>query len=151
MKRLLIVLMALLMLAGCRKLNGTVSEDDIAVYVKSNIEKLEAIMEVDLPRDYIQLEKIIENYLGESSMVEDIHRDSEAVWFECWGKGIGEPSTLSGFYYTPDDIPVPYWFVEGSFEELEHGEYYWESEDGLKSYYTNRILKNWFYFKRVWK
>ncbi len=84
------------------------------------------------------------------TIVEKVSAYGDIIQFLCDGKGLSTNSIYTGFYYSPNDIPYGFEFDEYELQEVEPGIFFWESDGGLKSYYTERIAENWFYYKIEW-
>ena len=90
----------------------------------------------------------IAQYLGDSSIVKDVHRYSDDVLcFYCGGTGLVSSSTYSGFYYSENDMPYGLEFDGYPLTETSEGVYEWSEyrkESGLRKIVTERICENWF-------
>ena len=65
------------------------------------------------------------------------------VEFKC--NGIFQ-NRYHGFYYVPDDLPAD---LLGGYDTLRKDGDGWKWDTAYASYYTERILENWYYFIRV--
>ena len=68
------------------------------------------------------------------------------VDFLCRSSGFASSTSYSGFYYSPDDVPLGFQGESMNFEEAEHGWKYTESE-GDNWYYTEKICDNWYAYE----
>ena len=67
--------------------------------------------------------------------------------FYCGGSGLVPSSSYYGFYYSPDDLPLA---VDVTLTENlgpEGDGFGWGEPDGDNRYYTERIMKNWYYYE----
>lgn len=73
-----------------------------------------------------------------------------SVFFECGGKGFGSAMTYYGFYYTEDNLPIGWLGYDD--ELVQNGASCWTytEKDSDNTYYTERIIDNWFYFEMHW-
>lgn len=66
--------------------------------------------------------------------------------FYCSGFGIAPSSTYYGFYYSSNDEPIGFQAAPIELEPDGNG-WSWQQPNGDNSYYTEKILKNWYYYR----
>ena len=60
--------------------------------------------------------------------------------------GFGSSGKYSGFYYSPNDVPIGYQAQALDFQEHASG-WQWDEPDGDNHYYTEKITTNWYWFE----
>ena len=68
------------------------------------------------------------------------------VQFFYSGKGIAPSGVYYGFYYSPDDIPVPYCNGNEELKMVSEDEWTWE-EVGDNGGRIRKIRENWYYYE----
>ena len=68
------------------------------------------------------------------------------VQFFYSGKGIAPSGVYYGFYYSPDDIPVPYCNGNEELKMVSEDEWTWE-EVGDNGGRIRKIRDNWYYYE----
>ena len=68
------------------------------------------------------------------------------VQFFYSGKGIAPSGVYYGFYYSPDDIPVPYCNGNEELKMVSEDEWIWE-EVGDNGGRIRKIRDNWYYYE----
>ena len=137
-------------LTGCGRFNDDLSKDQIFEYVSQNHEILESIAKDEIPSETAEVEALIQNRLGNRTIVKSIYRyNANHMDFYCGGTGLATNSTYSGFYYSADDTPFALEFPSNELEEVSPGVYEWKSSSG-EAITTERIMPNWFYYHMVW-
>lgn len=142
MKKLILFAMCIVMCvacSSCAKQSIENMRDDVAEYLEQNMESLSVIAE----------EKISsKNNEGIDSF------DKCEVWyfemddkkfavFDYNEKMLSE--THSGFYYSPDDIPMNRNLSNFDLQQDESGWHYQENEQS-DYYYTEQIIDGWFFY-----
>ena len=109
-------------------------------YVKTNTQQLTA-----------EAESIIENGVSAHHQYDDmtvtyyINANYPIVEFSSGGFGIAPSGYYTGFYYSPEDIPVRY---NGSGTNMEQDKNGWRyQERGDNHGYTEKICDNWYWYK----
>ena len=75
-------------------------------------------------------------FTGEYNMVE----------FIVDGDGLIPPAQYYGFYYSPDDVPLPFQNVKVPLTEYKENEWEW-TEEGDNHGITKKITDCWYYFE----
>lgn len=75
-------------------------------------------------------------FTGEHNMVE----------FIVDGDGLIPPAQYYGFYYSPDDVPLPFQNVKVPLTEYKENEWEW-TEEGDNHGITKKITDCWYYFE----
>lgn len=145
------ILFGMLILNG----NDSVPKDEICEYVSKHTAELSSFpyeLYRETATDEASRKRFIQNTLGKDSIVKSVYQYSpEIVQFYCGGTGIVTSSTYCGFYYSEHDIPYAFQFNDiAQFEQTSEGVYEWESENRQKTFYTERIQTNWFYYYMEW-
>lgn len=162
-----ILLACCILLTGCRmgeaflfgmliaNGNDSVPKDEIFEYVKGHTDQLGSFqyeLYEEVKADEKSRKQFIQNALGKDTIVKHVYRYSpEIVEFYCGGSGIVTSSTYCGFYYSKQDVPFALKFENVSqLKKTSEAVYEWESEDQRKTFYTERIQPNWFYYYMEW-
>ena len=145
------ILFGMLILNG----NDSVPKDEICEYVSKHITQLSSFpyeLYRETAEDEATEKRFIQNALGKDTIVKHVYRYSpEIVEFYCGGSGIVTSSTYCGFYYSKQDVPFALKFENVSqLKKTSEAVYEWESEDQRKTFYTERIQPNWFYYYMEW-
>ena len=135
--------------------NDSVPKDEICEYVSKHTAELSSFpyeLYRETATDEASRKRFIQNTLGKDSIVKSVYQYSpEIVQFYCGGTGIVTSSTYCGFQYSEHDIPYAFEFNDiAQFEQTSEGVYEWESENRQKTFYTERIQPNWFYYYMEW-
>ena len=101
-------------------------------YVQGHQAELTAYVETLLATDPAQLE----DYHGYSGMVE----------FQTSVFGLAPSSTYSGFYYSPEDVPLGFQSAQVDFVE-SGGCWLWEEPEGDNRQYTEKIADHWYWYE----
>ena len=111
---------------------------EISKYVAQNESTLRRECEHYLEQDYVNKEDahVMGIYRGEHKIVQ----------FFCSGKGIAPTSVYYGFYYSPDDIPVPYCNGNEDLQMVSEDEWTWE-DIGDNGGRIRKIRDNWYYYE----
>lgn len=72
--------------------------------------------------------------------------DTDIVQYDFSGKGIAPASIYYGFYYSPDDIPVPYDNADYDLELKSADEWTWDGV-GDNGGIIRKICENWYYYE----
>lgn len=74
------------------------------------------------------------------------YQNTGVVEFLASARGLGSASQYSGFYYSPQNVPVGF---QGAELELVAGDsgWQWSESGGDNHYYTERIADNWYWFE----
>lgn len=72
--------------------------------------------------------------------------EHKIVQFLYSGKGIAPASIYYGFYYSPDDIPVPYCNGNEELKRVSDDEWTWE-DIGDNGGRIRKIQDNWYYYE----
>ena len=72
--------------------------------------------------------------------------EHKIVQFFYSGKGIAPSGVYYGFYYSPDDIPVPYCNGNEELKMVSEDEWTWE-EVGDNGGRIRKIRDNWYYYE----
>lgn len=165
MKKILVVLLLIaccLSCSGCmlmaaRVLGGSddsVPKEVICEYVTTHIDKFDSFryLTYQSAADEEAKTAYIKEILGEDTIVKKVSRFKPGILeFYCGGTGNVTASTYCGFYYSETDAPCAFEFQnEAKFMQPSEDVYEWESEDGEKAFYTERILPKWFYYHQKW-
>ena len=151
--RIVAVFLALILcgafLSGCTVKDDMASRHDIFSYVNANHGLLEAFPYTEIPGEPKQRKAFIKNYLGKKTIVKHVFGyDENVLWFHCGGSGsVNNNYTASGFYYSKYDIPVggqEYYLYEVI--EVEPGIFECQGEDGHRTFRTEKIRDNWYYY-----
>lgn len=88
--------------------------------------------------EVLEIEDIESMYVfeGEHNMVE----------FMVDGDGMIPPAQYYGFYYSPDDVPLPFQNVKVPLTEYKENEWEW-TEEGDNRGITKKITECWYYFE----
>ena len=88
--------------------------------------------------EVLEIEDIESMYVfeGEHNMVE----------FMVDGDGMIPPAQYYGFYYSPDDVPLPFQNVKVPLTEYKANEWEW-TEEGDNRGITKKITECWYYFE----
>ena len=88
--------------------------------------------------EVLEIEDIESMYVfeGEHSMVE----------FMVDGDGMIPPAQYYGFYYSPDDVPLPFQNVKVPLTEYKENEWEW-TDEGDNRGITKKITECWYYFE----
>ena len=112
----------------------------IARYVNHNEGNLRASCEFYLEQKYVNKADteidVMGIYGGEHKIVQ----------FFYSGKGIAPAGVYYGFYYSPDDIPVPYCNGKEELKKVSEDEWTWE-EVGDNGGRIRKIRDNWYYYE----
>ena len=112
----------------------------ISRYVNHNERNLRASCEFYLEQNHVNRADteidVMGIYGGEYKIVQ----------FFYSGKGIAPASIYYGFYYSPDDIPVPYCNGNEELEMISEDEWTWKDvgDNGGK---IRKIQDNWYYYE----
>ena len=112
----------------------------IAKYVNQNEGNLRASCEGYLEQEYV-------NNVDTEIKVEGIYGGEHTiVQFFYSGKGIVPASVYYGFYYSPDDVPVPYCNGNEELKQVSEDEWTWEGigDNGGR---IRKIRDNWYYYE----
>ena len=110
----------------------------ISRFVNHNEGNLRASCEFYLEQDYVNKEDahVMGIYRGENKIVQ----------FFYSGKGITPAGVYYGFYYSPDDIPVPYCNGKEELKMVSEDEWTWE-DVGDNGGRIRKIRDNWYYYE----
>ena len=88
--------------------------------------------------EVLEIEDIESMYVfeGEHNMVE----------FMVDGDGMIPPAQYYGFYYSPDDVPLPFQNVKVPLTEYKENEWEW-TDEGDNRGITKKITECWYYFE----
>ncbi len=73
--------------------------------------------------------------------------DEDYYEFSCGGAGIVPASSYYGFYYSPKDAPLAVDVTQTENLSPVQDGYGWREPKGDNSYYTERIMENWYYYE----
>ena len=76
--------------------------------------------------------------------IESVRALPESIVFVTEQTGLAPAGVITGFYYSPEDVPQPY--EEGRALREENGIWQWQGR-GDNHGFTTRICANWFYFE----
>ncbi|MBR4331536.1 MAG: hypothetical protein IKP72_02555 [Clostridia bacterium] len=81
--------------------------------------------------------------------VQSVRYDADEDYYEfyCGGAGIVPASSYYGFYYSPQDAPLAVDATQTENLSPVQGGYGWRETKGDNSYYTERIMENWYYYE----
>lgn len=71
---------------------------------------------------------------------------SEIVEFEVEGRGFGSSTTYTGFYYTPEDVPVGFQGESIPLTESAPG-WTWQEENGDNRQTVEKICDHWYWYE----
>ena len=112
----------------------------IARYVNHNEGNLRASCEFYLDQKYVNKADteidVMGIYGGEHKIVQFFYSE----------KGIAPSGVYYGFYYSPDDIPVPYCNGDEELKMVSEDEWIWE-EVGDNGGRIRKIRDNWYYYE----
>lgn len=74
------------------------------------------------------------------------YQNSGMFQFLVSAGGIGSSSKYSGFYYSPQNIPMGYQEQNIDLQKNESG-WQWNEPNGDNHYYTEKITDNWYWFE----
>lgn len=113
---------------------------EISKYVTQN----EATLRMDCER---YLEQKYVNQSDDEVKATGIYKgDTDIVQYDFSGKGIAPASIYYGFYYSPDDIPVPYDNADYDLELKSADEWTWDGV-GDNGGIIRKICENWYYYE----
>ena len=103
-----------------------------------------------------QLKTMCDEFLEEGGMFKDsfshvqvdgiFGNDTKIVQFYFSGKGLVPSSTYYGFYYSPNDVPVPYANEDYPLTEKNQNKWIWNGE-GDNGGVIKKIRDNWYYYE----
>lgn len=142
MKKLILFAMCFVICVACSSCAAQSIEDirnDTVEYLEQNMQSLSVIAE----------EKISDK----DNECMDYFDKCEVWYFEMDGKEFAVfdynvvmlSETWSGFYYSPDDIPMNRELSNFNLQQDESGWHYQENEQS-DYYYTERIANGWFFY-----
>lgn len=76
--------------------------------------------------------------------IHSVHAQRESLVFVTEQTGIAPAGTVAGFYYSPEDVPIPY--EKGHALREENSIWRWQGRGDNRGW-TGRIIENWFYFE----
>ncbi len=81
--------------------------------------------------------------------VQSVRYDADEDYYEfyCGGAGIVPASSYYGFYYSPQDAPLAVDATQTENLSPVQDGYGWRETKGDNSYYTERIMENWYYYE----
>ncbi len=125
-------------------------------FVSDNLSKKQIFNLVEKNNGII-IEDIADNDFSDTLLlkgvkkVKNIDAQNCIISFECGGKGFGSATSYYGFYYSENDEPIGIYFgtnIQGDFELMPNGNSYsYTEENSDNTYYTERIIKNFFYYE----
>ena len=137
--KILIAIMAVL-LCGCFLWNvfGPIlpNQTMIHAYVKLHDDELETIAQ---NAGYAQQQE-------GTITIQRCAQRSDMVEFTCWGKGLVPSSTYIGFYYSSNDVPIPFQGVQHNLYQQGKG-WAWQQPKSDNHGYTEKITNCWYYFE----
>lgn len=71
---------------------------------------------------------------------------SGKIEFETSAFGLAPSSTYSGFYYSPEDVPMGFQSAQVDFAE-HGGGWLWEEPEGDNRQYTEKIADYWYWYE----
>ena len=116
-------------------------------YVLGHQEELDAYVQRLLETDPAQLEDYHGYSAGDTYDGWDVtyYPHSGMIEFQTSAFGLVPSSTYSGFYYSPEDVPMGFQSAQVDF--AEHGDgWLWEEPEGDNRQYTQRITEHWYWY-----
>lgn len=116
-------------------------------YVQGHQAELTAYVETLLATDPAQLEDYHGYSAGDTYDGWDVtyYPHSGMIEFRTSAFGLVPSSTYSGFYYSPEDVPMGFQSAQVDF--AEHGDgWLWEEPEGDNRQYTEQIREHWYWY-----
>ena len=76
--------------------------------------------------------------------IRSVRAQRESLVFVTQQTGIAPAGVVAGFYYSPEDVPLPY--EKGHALREENDIWRWQGRGDNRGW-TGRIIENWFYFE----
>ena len=138
-KKVIVLILGIIALLAVRKYMFSPYKE-ISKYVTQNELLLQRECELYLDQKYVNKADteidVMGIYGGEHNIVQ----------FFYSGKGIAPSGVYYGFYYSPDDIPVPYCNGNEELKMVSEDEWIWE-EVGDNGGRIRKIRDNWYYYE----
>ncbi|MCH3987070.1 MAG: hypothetical protein LKG56_00995 [Lachnospiraceae bacterium] len=125
----------------------SISKGGISRYVKTHQTELTAYIN-QLDRNVVVKE---DNWNG-MRVTWSFEEQSKMIMFEVYYFGFPSTFNARGFYYSPDDEPLPYSAGSPADYPLESkgSEWVWNEPDGDNWYKTEKIMDCWYYYQMHW-
>ncbi len=117
-------------------------------YVQGHQAELTAYVEKLLATDPAQLEGYHGYSAGDTYDGWDVtyYPHSGMIEFQTSAFGLVPSSTYSGFYYSPEDVPMGFQSAQVDF--AEHGDgWLWEEPEGDNRQYMEKIADHWYWYE----
>lgn len=133
-----VILLCIAVILALWILSGNASKTGIRLYVQWNYSQLEEFAETVIETGSIPINSNFKkaHYYPNRKMIE----------FNVLSNGFGSATTYEGFYYSCEDVPCGFQGTDMDFQFDGTG-WNWQDLDGDNSESTEKIIKNWYWYR----